>query len=376
MMSNSSLRVALATPSYPPDLGGLGIHVRNLAAALVTLGCRVTVLSQVNVGNGIHPQPIERPSEELTVRRYPNRVGGRRFGYAPSLRRYVKRNDLAFDVVHAFSFHAPVALVTAKATGRPFFFSPVFHPAGHSRLADAAHVLYNPVAKMAFAKAEVVFCSSQAEREEVLRLYPFCANWTKVVPIAVDADLFDGVTPFATPLPVILSAGRLDSYKHVDTVIEAMTQLRGRAELVVCGSGPDATRLQGLIERHGVGTAVRWLGAVSEQDLRRWQRTASIAVGLSTHESFGLSLAEGAVAGASIVASDIPAHREMAEAMGITARLVPTSASPFEVASVLKDVLAAHGTRDPMTATRTWKHVARDTVQFYERALQSGRRSV
>ncbi len=374
MRASTPLRIAIATPSYPPDLGGLGTLVHNLAAALVTPDCQVTVLSQVNPRNGARPLPIERTREEFTVRRFPNRIGGRRFGYAPSLRRYVKENDLDFDVVHAFSFHAPVALVTAKVTTRPFFFSPVFHPAGHSRLADAAHLLYNPIAKGTFEKAEVVFCSSHAEREAILQLYPFCANWTRIVPIAVDSDLFDGVTPFDTPLPVILSAGRLDSYKHVDTVIEAMTQLEGSAELAICGSGPDEARLREIVARLGVGGSVRWLGTVNEEDLRRWQRTATIAVGLSTHESFGLSLAEGAVAGATIVASDIPAHREMAEAMGVTAELVPTSASPFEVAGVLKEVLAARGAKGPRAAIRTWKDVARDMVKFYKRALASGRR--
>ena len=374
MRATSQLRVAIATPSYPPELGGLGTLVRNLAVELVTLECQVTVLCQVNPRMEARRPRIERPREEFTVQRFPNRFGGRRFGYAPSLRRYVKENDLNFDVVHAFSFHAPVALAIIGVTNQPFFFSPVFHAAGHSRLADAAHLLYNPIAKAIFEKADVVFCSSHAEREELLQLYPFCADWANVVPITVESDLFDGVTPYDAPRPVILSAGRLDSYKHVDTVIEAMTQLDDSAELVICGSGPDKTRLRDMIERLGVGGSVRLLGKVSDEDLRRWQRTATVAVSLSTHESFGLSLAEGAVAGATIVASDIPAHREMTKATGVTAELVPTSASPSEVASVLKHALAAHDTRDSRAVTRRWEDVARETMQFYERALAAGRR--
>ena len=62
---------------------------------------------------------------------------------------------------------------------------------------------------------------------------------------------------------------------------------------------------------------------MSDDVLRRWQRTADVVVSLSTRESFGLSLAEGIAAGAAIVASEIPAHREMAAAMQATPTFGP-----------------------------------------------------
>ena len=375
MARDTRLRVAIATPSYPPDLGGLGNHVHDLAAALADLGCAVSVMSQFSTRVKARPPLIERYSENLTVRRFPNRFGGHRFGYAPSLRRYVEHNDGDFDVLHAFGSHAPVALAMTGATDKPFFFSPVFHAAGYSRLADIAHVAYDPVAKRIFEKAEVVFCSSNAERDEILRLYPFCADWAKVVAITVDSSMYEGVEPFQTDRPVILSCGRLDSYKRVGSVIEAMTHVDGGAELVICGSGPDESRLRTLIDRAGVAGSVRMLGRVSDEDLHRWQRTATVVVSLSTHESFGLSLAEGAVAGATIVAFDIAVHRQMADAMGVSAAFVPTSATPETVAAALSDALDHPLTSVHRELPRGWGDVARDTMALYEHSLASPRQS-
>jgi len=373
MTRRSGLRVAVATPSYPPELGGLGSHVRSLATALAGQGCEATVLTQVR-GDADGATQHRAAGAPLDVVAFRSRIGGRRFGYAPRLRRYAHEHRGDFDVVHAFSYHAPVALAVSGTMDAPLFFSPVFHASGHSTLARAAHLVYRPLARRVFDRTEAILCSSRAEREDVLRLYPFCAEWAKVIPIAVDAELYDGVEPFTTERPVILSAGRLDRYKRVDLVVEAMREVADRATLVICGTGPDEPRLRQLAEAGGVSGSVRLLGGVSDEELRRWQRTAAVVVSLSTRESFGLSLAEGIVAGAAIVASDIPAHREMAAAMRATPTMVPEGATAPEVAGSLLAALAEGRPGRPSGTLRAWSDVASDTIAVYEDALAHPRR--
>jgi glycosyltransferase involved in cell wall biosynthesis len=50
--------------------------------------------------------------------------------------------------------------------------------------------------------------------------------------------------------------------------------------------------------------------------MRRWQRTATSTLSLSAREAFGLVPLEAAVAGSRVVASDIPAHAELANQVG------------------------------------------------------------
>lgn len=365
MTARTGLRVAVATPSYPPEVGGLGVLVRNLATALAGQGCDATVLTQTR---DRAPRPAE-PGAAVRVLAFRSAVGGRRFGYAPRLRRHVLDHRGEFDVVHAFSYHAPVALAVSGVTGSPLLFSPVFHAGGHSALARAAHVGYRPVARRVFERAEAILCLSSAERDDVVRLYPFCARWARVVPIAVDAEQYAGVEPFEVARPVILSAGRLDRYKRVDAVVRAMGALGDRATLVVTGVGPELEPLRRLVAELGLSGTVQVLGGVEEVTLHRWQRTAAVVVSISSRESFGLAVAEGIVAGAAIVASEIPAHREVAAALDASPVYVPADVTTGDLASALRAALDA-GRPGPMSKVpRAWSDVARDTIAVYEDAL-------
>jgi len=71
--------------------------------------------------------------------------------------------------------------------------------------------------------------------------------------------------------------------------------------------------------------------------LRRWQRTATVTLSLSEMECFGLALMEAAVAGSRVVASDIPAHAELANRVG---------RADARMALVAPDVAAAAATLD------------------------------
>jgi glycosyltransferase involved in cell wall biosynthesis len=370
------LRVCIASPSFPPDLGGLGQHVAHFAGGLSEIGCDVTVVTHVPPGGNVVAGETTETAG-LHVEKFPVRVGGRRFAFAPRLSQWVRDHRMQFDVVHAFGFHGSVALSLVRKGVQPFFFTPVFHAGGSSRLADIVHVLYDPWARQIFHSAKVVFCGTSAERQSLLEQYAFCESWAVVQYIALDWDSFD-VEPFREPSPVILSAGRLERYKRVDRVVQAMALLDEEADLVICGAGPDEKRLQLLREQSPVRERVRILGAVSGDDLRRWQRTAKVVVSLSTHESFGLSLAEGAAAGASLVASDIPPHREMAAAIGVEASWVSTDATVQDIAECLRGALALQRTQALEGASshpphrRRWVDVATETLAFYHEGMLSG----
>lgn len=366
------VRVCLVTSSFSPDLGGLAAIVTGLAQGLTDIGCLVEVATQTTTK--FSATAVSNDTTSFAVHRFVNRLGGRRFGYAPSLSRWVRRNESRFDVVHAFSYHAPAALATSLSANKPFFFTPTFHGGGHSRLAKLVHLAYRPVAATIFRRSEAVFCGSEAERTTLLGMYPFCAEWTRVVAFVVSQSDASLVVPFVVARPVILSAGRLDVYKRNDALVDAMTHLQGRAELVICGAGPDRRRLEELATERGVAGDVHFAGYVSDDDLARWQRTATVVASLSTHESFGLSLAEGAVVGANVVASDIPAHREVATLLDFPATFVSVGASSAAVAAALSTALDQR-TRDPSELVQhTWAERAYETLASYEEGIQNPRR--
>ncbi len=271
-------------------------------------------------------------SHAYPVRRFADWTGSRQFPVAPGLARALWRDRGLFDVVHAHSFHAVPAMMAATVPKVPLVFTPHFLPAGGTRLAASVHTAYDPLATLLFRRASKVTCVSEAEAEPLLQRFPFIAPRMSVVPLGADIQGLLAAQPFDADGPIVLVAGRLEAYKRVDTAIRAFARMRGKdARLVICGTGPRWPTLRRLVRELGIASRVTFRGQVSQEELRRWQRTATVTLSLSAMECFGLVLLEAALAGSRVVASDIPAHAELAHRVGrVDARMalvVPDAAA-------------------------------------------------
>jgi glycosyltransferase involved in cell wall biosynthesis len=189
-----------------------------------------------------------------------------------------------------------------------------------------------------------------------------------VIPMGTD------LTGLFTPDPrtprrqaTILFVGRLVEKKGVRYLIEAFGHVRRRiphAELWIVGSGPEEPLLKRLAasmapvrtlesstaEPHPVNTparpgAVTFWGPVPHGDLPRFYRTASVTVVPSVvarsgdQEGLGLVLVEAMGCGCPVIASDLPAVRDVIR-HGETGLLVPPGQSPL-LAEGICTVLAA-----------------------------------
>jgi glycosyltransferase involved in cell wall biosynthesis len=140
------------------------------------------------------------------------------------------------------------------------------------------------------------------------------------------------------------------------------------SELVLLGDGPARSSVEQLIARRGFAGRVRLMGRVSDEDLHRWFRTARVVVSMSRHESFGLTILEALAAGTPVVASDIPAHRETAEAQPPGAvRLVSMDARPDEIADAI--VKASRDGLPVGVRVASWEDVIRRLLGVYASVL-------
>jgi len=111
-------------------------------------------------------------------------------------------------------------------------------------------------------------------------------------------------------------------------------------KLVIVGDGTAAKGLARLAAELGVASRVELVGAVRWPEVYGWFRAADIFVTMSARESYGMTVLEAHVAGARVVASDIPAHRELIAILGPEAALVPISAGPAELAAAIRAAAA------------------------------------
>ena len=133
-MSNRT--VALVAHRYAPAIGGVERVVEALACGLTRRGLDVEVITTDPTGQ---LAPVEE-RDGVLVRRFPTVAGDSVFYVAPQLGAWLGRNASRFALIHAHSYHTPLALqaaLAAKWAGRPFVFSPYFHGSGHSLLRAA-----------------------------------------------------------------------------------------------------------------------------------------------------------------------------------------------------------------------------------------------
>jgi glycosyltransferase involved in cell wall biosynthesis len=173
------------------------------------------------------------------------------------------------------------------------------------------------------------------------RDFPNAIPKTTVIPNGIDVELINSIAPQDHVGRIILYAGRLEEYKNIHLVVAAMPLLGQFAKLVIVGDGPAAPRLARLAAQLGVASRVQFVGAVRWPDVYGWFRAADIFVTMSARENYGMTVLEAHVAGARVVASDIPAHRELAAFLGAEAALVPISPDPVELAAALNAAAAS-----------------------------------
>lgn len=143
----------------------------------------------------------------------------------------------------------------------------------------------------------------------------------RVVPCGVDLGVFtpgtDRTHEVDDDRPLrLLSLGRLVERKDVATVIEALARIAGQAspvELLIAGGpplaeldrDPEARRLRDLAEHAGVADRVRFLGAVTHDDVPGLLRSVDVVACTPWYEPFGIVPLEAAACGLPVIASAV-----------------------------------------------------------------------
>ncbi|RSM52171.1 glycosyltransferase family 1 protein [Actinoplanes sp. ATCC 53533] len=361
------MRIALVCKRYPPHTGGVEEHVSALAAEYVKRGDQVSVLTY-----GTAPRLTEECLGGVRVRRFALSVTAPNFEYSRSMAGFLGTSLAEFDVVHAHSYHALPALSAALARPRALVFTPHYHGTGHSRLRSALHHVYRPAGRKIIDAARRIICVTRAERDTLLGHFPRAAEKAVVVPngtrrpAAASSAAADRLIAEVRPTDVI-TVGRLESYKGVDHAIASLSGLPGHVRLHVVGEGPGRSAAEAQASRAGLAGRVFFHGRLPRQSLDRAVARCGAVLCLSRHEAFGLVLAEALVAGARVVASDIPAHRSVVADAGASRLVAFWGGRRADLAAVIAATLARPAAGQPVSMPG-WADVAERTRALYTEA--------
>jgi glycosyltransferase involved in cell wall biosynthesis len=144
----------------------------------------------------------------------------------------------------------------------------------------------------------------------------------------------------------ILYAGQLYPWKGVDVLVEAVARIP-EARLVILGgieAEPDLARIRALVEARGIAPRTEMPGTVPQARVAEEIARAAVVVvpflrtTMTERHTSPLKVFEAMAAGRPIVATDLPASREVLED-GTDALLVPPG-DPAALASALTRILA------------------------------------
>jgi glycosyltransferase involved in cell wall biosynthesis len=166
-----------------------------------------------------------------------------------------------------------------------------------------------------------VIAVSPSTRDELLAA-GMRADDVHLVPNGVDHERYcPNGRPPASP-PFVLSLGRVEAYKYVDRVVEAVAGIPG-LRLVVAGRGTALPALERRVAELRVEDRVDLRGFVSEDEKIALYREATVHAIASDKEGWGITVIEAAACGTPTVATAVPGLRD-AVRDGETGILVPS----------------------------------------------------
>ncbi len=302
-----AMRVLHLTRDLPPRVrGGISVAVGGLVAAAAPSAQHAVVSF-----DGWRPR-AGGPKTDAQRSQTPEGVPVLRVStpeHLPEASGFAAELDPELVIVHhAMLFEAATQLATNAP--RALFVHVVQHALSAVRGLET-DTLSSAAQRAALAAADAVFVPSEAAAVALgrpcvvlpLGIAPRDPGWGKRDP------------------NLVLCVGRFDVAKGTAVLLAAVPLVlatQPRARFVLAGGLPDSPKSERRWLRRWVEhatpaaqAAVQFPGWLPAGEIARLHRNAAVVVAPSHIETFGLAVLEAQQAGAAVVASDIPAHREL-----------------------------------------------------------------
>jgi len=413
LRADEPLRIAYLAYRGNPHSGGQGVYTRYLTKELVALGHTVEVFGGqpypvLEDGVGFTAVPsldLYRQPDPFRVphpREFKTRVDALEFAlmctagfpepltYSLRLRRVLGPRRADFDVIHDNQCFGR-GLLDLIADGWPLV-ATLHHPITVDRdleLAAAPHVFRRLTLRRwyGFLRMQVkvarqvprIVTVSESSKRDVIDQMGVRAEQLHVVPIGVDHERFRRL-PGVERVPgrLMTTASADVPLKGLVPLLEAVAKVRTErhVELVIVGKPRRQTRVMATIERLGLGSSVRFVSGVSDDDIVRLYNEAEVAVVPSLYEGFSLPAIEALACGTPLVATTGGALPEVLGEDGHAALLAPPG-DPDALAAALGRALDDPALRARLGAAGrarvlerfTWRKCAEGCVDNYRALL-------
>jgi glycosyltransferase involved in cell wall biosynthesis len=295
------VKIAVVCPRYYPHVGGVQASVKEVSERLVKWGLDVEVLTT----DPTHELLSEENINGVRVKRFRSCAPGEAYYVSRDLKSYLMHSR--YDVVDAHNYHAFPALYAAEAkTTNRLVFTPTYHGTGHTFFRSLLHRAYRPIGRKIFRASDIVICRSRDEIRHVTSDFDV-AKKIVLIPNGISSAEFVGLKKTVDPsCTKILCVARLERYKGIQYVIQAVSRIRGKATLDIVGVGPYGNNLVRLASKLGISDRITFRSNLNRRDLLSLYACANVLVLLSKYEAFGIVVAEALAAGTRCIVAQVP----------------------------------------------------------------------
>ncbi len=342
------MKIAITSPYYPPHLGGIELHVKNLAEELAKRH-RVEVISSCGESSRVRvrrvrclnipysPIPLQRLNLEADVTHHhiPSPFFALAFNSRPSVVTY--HNDIVIpDVVNGFKI--PLSL------------------------ARCIELISKRVMRKVVRDADIVIATTldYALTSDILRE---CMDKVCIIPNGIRVSDF---TYTKDKEDYVIYVGRVVEYKGLGVLLEAISNTKEK--LLIAGEGEDRVRFERIAKKLNVNA--KFLRKVDHKRLSSLIAKAKCLVLPSKNrlEAFGIVLLEAMACGTPVVASNIPGVRWVAKKGGFV----------FNNSDELREIITNLDERDVKVMGRRgrkfaerhdWSLIAKKVERIYEEVI-------
>ncbi len=379
----STLRVALLSREYPPDVyGGAGVHVAYLARELA---------SQVELT--VHCEGGDRPGA-IAHQPWDQLAGANQALRTMSVDLAMAATVSGADLVHSHTWYANLGgHLAALLYGMPHVMTvhslEPLRPWKAEQL-GGGYALSSWCEKVAAESADAIIAVSSGMRADVLAAYP-AVTPERVVVIRNGIDSAEYAPDPGTAVldrygvdpgrPAVIFVGRITRQKGVPVLLRAAARLAAGAQLVLLAGQPDtpelAAEVTGLVSSlQQTRSGVIWIPEMlPKREVIQLLSHATVFACPSLYEPLGIVNLEAMACGTAVAGSRVGGIPEVV-ADGETGLLVPPD-DPAELAAALNALLldparaAAMGAagRKRAVAEFGWDAIAAQTAGLYASLL-------
>ncbi|HUV41566.1 MAG TPA: glycosyltransferase family 4 protein [Sedimentisphaerales bacterium] len=313
------MKVLMLNHEFPPVGGGASSVTFELSRQLVRTGHSVDVVTmhydnlprfETVEGVNIYRTPAVRRKPDIC---YTHEMATYILGALIKTIGLAKRNR--YDIIHChFIIPAgPLAWLVSKVADIPFLITSHGSdvPGHNPDRFTIAHRLIAPLWRFLAKRPALLTAPSGSLKALIEKKCPDAR--VHVIPNGIYTERFKP----AEKTKSILMCSRIYSFKGFQYAIEALKDIDTQWQVNIAGEGPYLPQLKRLAE--GWRPSIKFWGWLNRDgaELKNLYESSSIFILPSEAESFGLVIAEAMSAGNAVIASDIPAHREVLADTGL-----------------------------------------------------------